>query len=98
MSEILDILRSGGPYGVIAVLLWAVRELDARTTRQQQAHQLALQQAQASLQAEHEKRLEDQRAATQALLALNDRVHVALDRAADLIEVLNSTTQTRSPK
>ena len=100
MDAVLSILlQKGGLLGAIVVaLLWGIRTLDARLIEERRAHQLAMQAAQAALQAEHEKRLEDQRLATRALLELNDRVHLALDRAADLIETLDSTTRTRPPR
>lgn len=70
MKEILDLLMNGGPYGVIAALVWAVRHLYSR------------------LEKEHTARLDDQKAATQALLGLNDRVHQALDRTAEMVEAM----------
>lgn len=96
MKEILDVLTSGGPYGVIALLLWAIRMLDARLAQAAQVHHLALQQAQTNLQAEHDRRLEDQKQATKALLDLNDRVHLALDRTAEMVEAIQRTG-TRIP-
>jgi flagellar biosynthesis/type III secretory pathway M-ring protein FliF/YscJ len=45
------------------------------------------------LREEHEKRLEDQKQATTALLAMADKTHAALDKTGDVLELTRNVLE-----
>jgi hypothetical protein len=49
---------------------------------------LVIRDRQSKLEAEHEARLKDKDEATRALLALSDKVHAALDKMSEVLELV----------
>lgn len=111
MTTVIEILlERGGLLGALLVIAgWTIALLYRDLNRERTAYQQALQakdsaaaireaHLQDELRALHEKHKEDQRRATEAMQSLNDRVHAAVDRVADLLEHSKRDPSRRPPQ
>lgn len=83
-----SLIEKGWPGIVILVLLFVVRQLDARLTERDATHKASIKEKDDALKAERDARLEDAKVYRDTVIKVNEKVHESTEALTRVIEFM----------